>query len=369
MKLAVFSSHTPSLFWFRFDMMKEFINYGCEVIALGNENSNDWDERFNEYNIKYRQIYVERNSINPKKDIKTFREIYKFIKNEKPDKIFTYQAKTIIYGSIAAKLNGITEVYPMITGLGSIFRGTGIRNKIVKMIMSFEYRIALKCSKKVFFHNADDQCDFINHRLIKADKAIILNGSGVNIEKFNCTDIPEQAAFLFIGRLIKDKGIIEYLEACKRIKLRYPSTRCLLVGPYDSNPSALSEKELEPFISSGTIEYFGEQKDVRPFITQCSTYIFPSYFEGIPKTVLEAMSMGRAIITSDSPGCRETVVDGVNGYLLPIKNIGAIVEKMEYLILNPEINREMGYESRMIAIEKYNVEKVNREILNAMGFI
>lgn len=369
MKIAVLSSHTPSLFWFRLDMMKEFIDKGHTVIALGPETEDYWKSKFREYHIEYRQLYVERNAVNPIKDIKTFIQLAKFMKQEKPDKVFSYQAKTVVYGSIAARINSITEVYPLIAGLGSIFRGIGLRNKVIKSIIKLEYWAACKFSKKVFFQNKDDKNEFIYEGLIKEDKTVIINGSGVNLKKFKPTQFPSEAAFLFIGRLIKDKGVMEYLEACKTVKAKFPYVRCLLVGPYDSNPSALEVEELQPYIDSGIIEYFGEQGDVRPFIAQCSTYVLPSYHEGTPKTVLEAMAMGRSIITSNAPGCRETVIDGVNGYLVEVKDTQGLVDRMIYLINNPNISQEMGLVSLKIASEKYDVKRINQAIMNTMGLI
>jgi glycosyltransferase involved in cell wall biosynthesis len=367
MKIAVLSSHTSSLFWFRLDMMKDFIKKGYTVIALGSEPEAEWKSKFNEHNIDYRQLYVERNGINPLKDLKTIRSLYRFMKKEKPDKVFAYQAKTVVYGSIAAKINGVSEVYPLIAGLGSIFRGEGIKNKIIKKIMKMEYRAACKFSKKVFFQNNDDKQEFIQNGLINEEKTVIINGSGVDLGKFKPTQFPEEPAFLFIGRLIKDKGIMEYLEACKEVKAKHPKVRCLLVGPFDSNPSALKPDELNPYIENGVIEYFGEQSDVRPFISQCSTYILPSYHEGTPKTVLEAMAMGRSIITSDAPGCRETVIEGLNGYLVKVKDIKGLTNKMNYLISNQEINQEMGKKSIELAREKYDVKVINQSIMQTMG--
>jgi glycosyltransferase involved in cell wall biosynthesis len=351
------------------DMMKEFINNGHTVIALGPEPVNDWKDKFKESDIEYRQLYVERNGVNPLKDIKTITELYRFMKKELPDKVFAYQAKTVVYGSIAAKLNGITEIYPLIAGLGSVFRGQGIKNNVIKIIMKSEYRIACKNSRKVFFQNNDDKNEFINNGITKEEKTVIINGSGVNTEKFRPAPFPASAAFLFIGRLIKDKGIMEYLEACKEIKVQFPEVHCLLVGPFDSNPSALKPEELQPYIDDKIIEYFGEQRDVRPFIAQCSTFVLPSYHEGTPKTVLEAMAMGRPIITTNAPGCRETVVDGLNGYLVKVKDSQAIIDKMKYLICNPETSREMGEKSLNIAKQKYDVKSVNRKIMLTMGLI
>jgi glycosyltransferase involved in cell wall biosynthesis len=367
MKIAVLSSHTSSLFWFRMDMMKDFVRRGHTVIAVGSEPKADWQSKFKEHNIEYRQLYVERNGVNPLNDLKTFRFLHKFMKMEKPDKVFAYQAKTVVYGSLAAKLNGISEVYPLIAGLGSIFRGKGLKNRIVKTIMKMQYRAACKCSKKVFFQNQDDKNEFIQSGLISDNKTVIINGSGVDLEKFTPTPLPETPSFLFIGRLIKDKGIMEYLEACKVVKAKNPTIRCLLVGPFDSNPSALKPDELEPYIESGVIEYFGEQNDVRPYITQCSTYLLPSYHEGTPKTVLEAMAMGRSIITSDAPGCRETVVEGVNGHLVKVKDIKELTNKMNHLISNQDINQKMGNESIEMARNKYDVKVINQSIMETMG--
>ncbi|NLZ82803.1 MAG: glycosyltransferase family 4 protein, partial [Clostridiales bacterium] len=316
--------------------------------------------------IQYKQLFVERNGINPFSDLKTYRELNRFMKEEKPDKVFAYQAKTVVYGSLAAKANGITEVYPLIAGLGSIFRGEGLKNKTIKMIMKTEYRLACNASKKVFFQNNDDKSEFIKNELINEDKTVIINGSGVNLEKFKPEPLPDTSAFLFIGRLIKDKGVMEYLEACKRIKGEYPEVRCLLVGPYDSNPSALQPEELQPYLDEGIIEYFGEQSDVRPYLKQCSTYVLPSYHEGTPKTVLEAMATGRSIITSDAPGCRETVTDGYNGFLVPVKDIDRLAERMKKLIEDSSIRDLMAERSLNLAREKYDVNLVNKKIMETM---
>lgn len=369
MKIAVLSSHTSSLFWFRMDMMKEFVNKGHSVIAVGPEPENDWIEKFKECGIEYRQLFVERNGVNPISDLKTYQELHQFMKYEQPDKIFAYQAKTIVYGALAAKANGITEIYPLIAGLGSIFRGNGFKNLIIKTVMKVQYRVACKVSKRVFFQNHDDKNEFVNNRLIAEYKTVMINGSGVNLDKFKPHPLPDTPAFLFIGRLIKDKGILEYLEACKQLKNQYPEVRCLLVGPYDSNPSALQPNELQPYIDNNIVEYFGEQNDVRPYIAQCSTYVLPSYHEGTPKTVLEAMATGRSIITSDAPGCRETVTHGHNGYLVKVKDIDDLVNKMKILILDPSMNKSMADSSLTLAKEKYDVKLINKSIMKTMELL
>lgn len=367
MKILILSSHTPSLFWFRMDMMQEFIRLGHTVFAAAQESEDKWAEKFKKKGIDYRQIFVQRNGTNPINDLRTYREIHTLLKEIKPDKIFVYQAKTIVYGALAASRLGIKEVYSLIAGLGSVFRGKGTRSKLLSKIVEVQYRMAFKRSKKVIFQNDDDMNNLLSRKLLKKEQIEKINGSGVNLELFQPAELPENPAFLFIGRLIRDKGVMEYLEACKIIKSMHSDVRCLLVGPFDTNPSALKAEELEDYISDGIIEYFGEQKDVRPFIEQCTTYVLPSYHEGTPKTVLEAMAMGRAIITTDAPGCRETVVNGQNGYLIETKNVRQLVEKMEFLIKNPDINTQMGLASIAMVQEKFDVKKVNAEIVRIMN--
>lgn len=359
MKIMVMSCHTPSLLWFRMEMMHDFMKQGCEVVALGNEEASLWKDKFDAEGIKYRQIRCSRNGTNPFADIKTYKDIARAVKEEQPDKIFTYQAKTVIYGCLAAKN---VETYALIAGLGSVFMG----NSPIKKILEIEYRLALKKAKHVFFQNTDDMSYFIDNKLVDEKNCSIINGSGVDCEKFSPTKLPEKPAFLMISRLIKDKGVMEYLDAARLVKKDYPETRFMLVGPFDTNPSAVTEEELKAYINDGTVEYFGEQDDVRPYISDCSVYCLPSYHEGTPKTVLEAMAMGRAIITTDAPGCRETVVDGDNGYLVQVKNISEIAQKMEKLIQNLVTVKTMGIKSRTIAENKFEIHIVNNYIMSVM---
>lgn len=370
MRVLLLSSHTPSLFWFRVDMMKSMQDAGYDVYAVAQMPEADWTEKFKEIGVTYKQIRVSRNGLNPFSDLTTLKDIKRLLIEIRPDKIFAFQAKTICYGAIAAHDLGITEFYPMVAGLGSIFRGEDLKSKLVRMVMSVLYKQAFKKSKKVFFQNNDDKKVLVDAGLLHDSKIVMIHGSGVNVEKFTPTDLPAVPTFLYIGRLIRDKGVGEYLEACQKIKALYHDrVRCLLVGPFDSNPSALRPEELQPMMDSGVLEYFGEQGDVRPYIAQASIYVLPSYHEGTPKTVLESMAMGRAIITTDAPGCRETVINGENGYLVDVKNADAVVEKMCYLLENPEIVKSMGRKSREIAVEIFDVKKVNHTILTTMNMI
>lgn len=367
MVIAVLSSHTPSLYWFRLDMMKAFREKGHTVFALGNEAENKWTLGFCKQGINYKKIEVNRNGTNPFKDLKTLRSIKKVLKEIKPDKVFTYQAKTVIYGGIAANRLGITEVYPLIAGLGSMFLNDNLKTKLIRKILMTEYKYSMRKCEYVFFQNSDDDEAFRKAGAVNKQKTVLLNGSGVNLDKFSVQPMPEKFGFLCISRLIRDKGVFEYLKACEIIKKNNPDVRCLLVGPYDSNPSSLQPEELQRFIDEGTIEYFGEQKDVVPYLAQSSVYVLPSYREGTPKTVLEAMACGRAVITTDAPGCRETVCHKVNGLLVPIKDVDKLTEAMQYMIDNPDRAAEMAVLGRGKVEEVFDVNIVNEKICQTMG--
>ena len=364
--IVVLSSHTPSLFWFRTDMMREFLNRGYKVYALGNEEEEKWAAKFADNGIMYQQIVVSRNGVNPLQDKKTLDSIKEKLRVIKPDKIFTYQAKTVIYGTMAANSLGITEVYPLIAGMGSAFLSNGVKTRLIRFAMTTLYRKALKRCPVVFFQNHDDEQIFRKYGIIKKQKVVLIHGSGVNIKRFNNLPLPDKPAFLCISRLIRDKGVYEYLEACRRIKEKYPSIRCMLIGPYDTNPSALKPQEIKPFIDAG-IEYFGEQEGVRPFLEQCSVFVLPSYREGTPKTNLEAMACGRAVITTDAPGCRETVIDGENGFLVPVRDSEAVFKKMEWFVVNPDKSKTMGSKGRIMVERLFDVKKVNKVICETMG--
>lgn len=369
MKIAVISSHTQSLIWFRMDMMKAFCEAGHEVIAVANDKEDKWNSVFNAVGIRYRRINVDRNGKNLISDLRTICSIYSVLRSEKPDKIFIYQAKTIIYGCAVARILGIKEVYSLVAGIGSIFLTKDAYGRIFQAIMSMGYKLAFRSCNRVFFQNMDDSSVFVERGIVPKEKIVYINGSGVNIDEFTPLPLPDEPTFLFIGRLIRDKGIIEYLNACRLAKKRNGNIRCLLVGPFDTNPSGIKPNELALFVEDGSVEYFGEQKDVRPYIGQCSIFVLPSYHEGTPKTVLEAMACGRPIIVTDAPGCKETVEAGTNGFLVPIKDDKSLAEMMLFMAERHEIVEEMGKKSRHIAITKYDVRIVNRQIAETMGIL
>lgn len=348
-------------------MMQDFLSRGYTVYAIGNEPESEWTDRFAEKGIVYRQIQVQRNGTHLIQDMHTFRSIKRVLAEIRPDKVFTYQAKTIIYGTMAANRLGITEVYPLVAGLGSLFLKEDLKTRLLRRILVMGYKRAMRKCPAVFFQNHDDLQVFRRMKVIRDQKIAMLRGSGVNLDKFTALPLPETFAFLCVSRLIRDKGVYEYLEACRAVRKACPHVRCLLVGPLDTNPSSLKPMELQRYIDDGSVEYFGEQADVVPYFAQCSVYVLPSYREGTPKTVLEAMACRRAVITTDVPGCRETIDPDEQGLLIPAKDVEALSAAMLKLVDRPELVDRMAAKGRQKAEERFDVKKVNAVICETMG--
>jgi len=346
------------------------VKLGHKVICLGPEAG--FEQPLQELGADYRQIPLHRTGLNPLKDVKTLFSLRKVLKEIKPDIVFSYTVKPIVYGSIAAHMAGVRRMYALISGLGYVFIGQTFKQRLLTQIVAFLYRRGLKYNQVVFFQNPDDLHLFVSKSIVpKTVKPVLVNGSGVNIEKFAFAPPKlSPVTFLLIARLIKDKGILEYVESARLLKQKYPAAKCQLLGPLDINPAAITQEQLERWTKEGIIEYLGKTNDVRPYIADASVFVLPSFYrEGTPRSVLEAMSMGRPIITTDAPGCRETVIDGKNGFLVSVKDVDALKSAMEKFILEPDLISQMGKQSRIIAEEKYDVRKVNRAILKEMGLL
>ena len=368
-KIVIISQYSPSLIIFRGDLIRAMVELGHEVVCLGPEAG--FEQPLQELGADYLQIPLHRTGLNPLKDVKTLFSLRKVLKEIKPDIVFSYTVKPIVYGSIAAHMAGVRQMYAMITGLGYVFIGQTFKQRLLTQIVAFLYRRGLKYNQVVFFQNPDDLHLFVSKSIVpKTAKPVLVNGSGVNIEKFAFAPPKlSPVTFLLIARLIKDKGILEYVESARLLKQKYPDARFQLLGPLDINPAAITQEQLERWTKEGIIEYLGKTNDVRPYIADASVFVLPSYREGTPRSVLEAMSMGRPIITTDAPGCRETVIDGKNGFLVPVKDVDTLKSAMEKFIQEPDLISQMGKQSRIIAEEKYDVRKVNRAILQEMGLL
>jgi len=375
MKIVVIASHAPSLVNFRGPLLLRFTNAGHQVLACAPEEDENTKNTLAQMGIEYRRIHLSRTGMNLVQDISTILSLMSIFRDFSPDLTLSYTVKPVIYGSVAARLMNVKKIFSMITGLGYAFVESDSRNMkqgFIRWLIKLQYRLALSVNSSVFFQNPDDEALFIDLGLVHAKKTVRINGSGVDILHYAATSVPQHPypVFLLIARLLKDKGVIEYVQSATILKRKYPDTIFRLIGWVDeNNPASIDSTLLTKWQNEGNIEYLGTKSDVRHYIAECSVYVLPSYREGTPRTVLEAMSMGRPIVTTDAPGCRETVIDNENGFLVPVRDPIALAEAMEKFISQPELIKTMGQRSREIAEDKYDVHKVNEVILRTMGLL
>lgn len=364
-RITIISHYAPSLVNFRGELIKTLAAAGHDITALGPENG--FETEIAALGAKYRQIPLQRTGTNPIKDLGTVLSLVMVLRDLRPDAVLSYAIKPVIYGSLAASLAAVPNIYSIITGLGYLFTGESAKQTLLLKLLFPLYKAALSKNKAVFFQNPDDLKLFQSLNLLSQNqRQVIINGSGVDVCRFAYSPAEaEPLSFLLMARLISDKGIREYVEAARGLKKRYPQVSFRLLGPYDSNPTAIDRLDVEKWASEG-IQYLGETKDVRPYLVNSSVYVLPSYREGTPRSVLEAMSVGRPVVTTDAPGCRETVQDGINGFLVPVKDAAALGEAMERFIQSPELVRKFGEASRRIAEDKYDVKRVNKVIMQTI---
>lgn len=321
--------------------------------------------------LRVHDLPLRRTGMNPLQDCATLLHLWRLKRRIRPTHVLGYTAKPVIYGSLAAALAGVPQRFALITGLGYAFTGEdGERGSrgLLHALLPRLYALALRRTHKVFFQNPDDQALFrVQGILGPATPSCVVNGSGVDLLEYPVAPVPVRPHFLLIARLLGDKGVREYAAAARQVKNRCPSAVFALVGWIDDNPDAIDQAELDGWIADGTLRYLGRLDDVRPAIAACSVYVLPSYREGTPRTVLEAMAMGRAVITTDAPGCRETVVDGDNGFRVPVKAVDELARAMQRFIEEPALAARMGARSRQLAEEKYDVQRINARLLQEMG--
>lgn len=370
MTFLLVASFPESLIKFRGPLLQALLAKGLEVHVAAPDLSSAksvWEELI-ALGITPHDIILNRTGTNPVSDLGSITELWCLIRRVRPDYVLGYTIKPVIYGSLAAWLARVPNRYALVTGLGYAFTGeaSGKRGLLRNLIQKL-YRFALSKTDKVFFQNPDDEMLFRQLGLLSTDiPSFVVNGSGVDVSSYAVAPLPEQPSFLLIARLLGDKGIREYVKAAELVKNEYSQASFKLVGWIDDNPDSIGEEELDEWVEAGALEFMGKLDDVRPAIAGCAVYVLPSYREGTPRTVLEAMAMGRPVITTDAPGCRETVVDGENGFLVPVQNADELASAMIRFIEEPRLVMRMGKRSRKIAEKKYDVRKVNECMLREM---
>ena len=367
-RILLFGSYAPSLINFRGPLIEAMVARGHEVIAAAPDVDAATAGRLRELGAEPLSVPLSNASLNPVGMLRSWRALRRVLRARRPDTIISYTIKPVIVGALAGRAEGL-RVVSLITGLGFAFTGVRVsgRRSLVRRAAAFLYRLAVSRSDVVLFQNRDDEAMFRQLGILPPTReSAIVDGSGVDIDHFAAVPLPPRLSFLMIARLLRDKGVREYAAAVSRLRSEHPEVRAALVGYLDPSPDSLKEADLEEIVAGG-VDYVGQLDDVRPAIAEASVYVLPSYREGTPRSVLEAMAMGRPIITTDAPGCRETVVEGANGMLVPVGDPLSLYAAMKRFVLDPSLCVPMGAESRRMAERRYDARKVAADILRHAG--
>ena len=350
--------------------MRELVSQGWRVTVAAPEINEDVRRTWLEIGVEPLEVTTARTGMNPLADLRYFGALTAMFRERKPDVVIAYAAKPAIWGTLAARMAKVPRIMPMITGLGYAFTPTlrpSPKQKFANLAASLLYRIALPWANHVLFLNPDDRALFLRLGLIRTPgKDSVLPGEGIDLELFPPSPPPSRPSFLMLARLLRAKGTYEYAAAAASLKARYPDVEFRLAGDFDSGPDSIDPTDLERWIEGG-LAYLGPLAEVRPALAEAAVYVLPSYREGMPRSVLEAMATGRAVVTTDVPGCRETVVSGVNGFIVPARAAEPLAEAMERFIGDPSLIAAMGQKSLEMARSTYDVKKINHRIIALLG--
>lgn len=369
-RILVIGGTANSLINFRGQLLADLQAHDWDVVAASAGDDEEAAQALARIGVRYEPLRLRRTGVNFVGEILSFIAMWRLVRRVCPDVVLAYTVKPIVYGLSAARWNRTPKRVALVTGLGYAFMPDGtLRQKIISSLVCHLYRYALKGCSVAVFQNHDDEALFRQWRLLPAAAHTLrVMGSGVDVDSFVPAPLPEQGrpVFLMVARLLADKGVREFVAAAKSLRIEFPMARCALLGPFDSNPSAIFPAEVEAWAREGVVEYWGETCNVRPYLALATVFVLPSYREGMPRSVLEAMAMGRPIITTDAPGSRDTVCKGENGFLVPVGDAVSLAAAMRRFLETPELAERMGAASRRLAEEMFDVRKVNAVMLEAI---
>jgi len=365
-KIAILYNTSDYLLRFRTELIQSLQASGAEVIAITPRD--DATPRLAPLGVRWREWRLEGQALNPFKDLASMRDLRRILAEERPDAVLNFTIKPVLYGSLVAGWLGVPRVVSMITGMGSIFLPGGLKKRLLLSAVKVVYRLAMRRNQRVLFQNDDDLDYFVEQGFLRRDKAVRINGSGVNLQLF--AQRPGEVvpgSFLLISRMIKEKGIHEFVAAARTLKQRFGHARFTLVGPIDNNPGAITREQIAQWEQEGIVRYEGVQADVRPFLARTEVYVLPTYYlEGIPRSILEALAMGKPVITTDWRGCRDTVQREVNGFLVPPQDAAALTQAMARFLEDPTLAERFGQASRQLAEREFDVAQVNARVVAAL---
>ena len=366
-KVLLVSRCAWTLYNFRAGLLSALKKNGYRVVG-GGASGDGFEQRVEALGVPYVPLRVDRKGINPAADIRLFWQLYRWYRRERPAVVHHFTIKPVIYGSIAARVAGVPKIVNTVTGLGYVFMEEGMA--WLRQLVEWGYRIALASAHYTFFQNRDDLQYFLSRRLVSKRKSGLLPGSGVDCSYFTLESLPtrrrpDSITFLMVARLLREKGVYEFVEAARMVKRKYPGSHFQLLGRRDErNPTVIPQSDLARWQAEGVATWLGEVADVRPIVSQSDVVVLPSYREGTPRALLEAAAMGKPLITTDAVGCREVVSDGVNGFLVPVKDPLALAGAMIKLIEHPGLRELMGKEGRAKVEREFDERVVIGKILD-----
>jgi glycosyltransferase involved in cell wall biosynthesis len=370
-RIAVVGTMATVILGFRGELIKAMVAAGHKVFAFANDYDAETEAEVRSLGAEPVRYSLGRFSLNPLAELYSCWQLYRLFTSLNISVSFCYFAKPVIYGTLAAKMANVPLRVAKIEGLGRAFTipasGDTLKAKLIRWIQINLYRLSLAHTHHVFLLNPDDNTDLIQRYQLRCGQITQLGGIGVNLAHYPRTCVTQTPMrFIFVGRLLAEKGIGYFLQAAQRIKATHPETEFVVLGEPDGK-NGVSRSELMRFVDAGIINYPGRVKNVLPHLQQSSVFVLPSYYrEGVPRSTQEAMAVGRAIITTDMPGCRETVQHEVNGFLVPAHNQLALEHAILKFIKQPELAAAMGEQSYLLAQQRFDASTINQKIMQIL---
>jgi glycosyltransferase involved in cell wall biosynthesis len=370
--IAIVTSIAFSVANFRGPLIRRMVGHGIKVYTLAPDFDATTREAVRALGAEPVDISLERTGLKPMRDLADTVRLSYALRRLRPDLIFCYFIKPVIYGAIAARLAGVERRYALVAGLGYVFTPDGthdaMRRRALRTLGSALYGIAFRHYQRVFLQNPDDRDLLCDAGMLPRNRAVLVSGSGVDLARFvPSRPIVAPVTFVLVARLLREKGIVEYVNAARRIKESRPDTVFRLLGDVDDNPGGLAREQVAAWVADGIIEWPGQVPNVIPWLASSSVFVLPSYREGKPRSTQEAMAMGLPVVTTDAPGCRDTVEEGVNGFKVPVRDARALETALRRFVDNPDLIAPMGRESRLLAEQLFDVDQINSIMLQEMG--
>lgn len=371
MKILLIGNQSSTIILFRKKLIEQLVSRGVQVHVLVMDNDRGNFQQISTFGAIPEQYKFSRSGMNPVSDLVNTIALSKKIRHINPEVVFCFFPKPVIFGTLAAKFAGVKNVYNLLEGLGFCYtahlKKDSFKKQVLRAIQTFLYKLTLPRAKKVLFLNCDDYQDLVLENNIKISESEVIGGIGVDLKDYSYNK-PDTTIIHFgmVSRLLVEKGVREFVQAAKIVKSKFPDVKFSIAGAIDDNPGGITREQLNVWKQEGHVEFLGQISDVKSYLSELSVFVLPSYREGIPRSTQEAMSIGRAIITTDVPGCRETIIHGLNGLMVPPWNVEALASAMTSLIADPDQIVSMGMESRRMAEEKFDDNAATEKLINIL---